>query len=355
MTYKQQTLFQGLSNHLFLMTNNKKLRQISTLTSVVFLSGILLTSTILMMVPSAEATQPQIAMWFGSKNTKDLGTFLKYEKYDGFAWEGKVNVMIYAPGWNTDSGKYDTIGTTENEPIGVIVRNNTEGSSGAVRSLSPCGFVETGPDTGLFYGRVKLSGTDLDTNGDGVGEMGFGKSSCSNIAMNKKAPHREAAKLESSQSGALTVWWQYNDDPDQVVSQTAFYSMTEAKIEFDQEYYEHDERILIKLTDKDMKGKPKDKAVVHTRVYSDSDPAGIYIEFGKKLPPAILYLTTENESNGRDLYAQPGDKIYAEYDDYLMPPVAADGVEYDIGVCRSSNDCDPSDHKTILAVATILR
>ena len=341
--------------HSTTMTTNKRLRQISTLTSVTFLSGILLTSTILMMVPSAEAYEPQVSMWFSSKNTKDLSKFLKYEKYDGYAWEGKINVMIYAPGWNNDSGKYDTIGTSEETPIGVIVRNNTEGSSGAVRSLSPCGFVETGPDTGLFYGRVKLSGTDLDANGDGTGEMGFGKSSCSNIAAGKKAPHREAAKLESTQSGALTVWWQFNDDPDQVISKTAFYSMTEANIEFNQEYYEHDERILIKLTDKDMKGKPKDKAVVHTRVYSDSDPAGIYIEFGKKLPPAILYLTDKDESNGRVLYAQPGDKIYAEYDDYLMPPVSADGVEYDIGVCRSSTDCDPSDHKTILAVATVLR
>ena len=36
-------------------------------------------------------------------------------------------------------------------------------------------------------------------------------------------------------------------------------------------------------------------------------------------------------------------------------PGDADGIEYDIGTCRSSTDCDPSDHKTILAVATILR
>jgi len=338
------------------MTQKKRLQKISTITSVTFLSGILLTSTILMMIPSAEAYQPQVSMWFSSKNTKDLGTFLKYEKYDGYAWEGKINVMIYAPGWNEDSDKVDVIGTSDETPIGVIVRNNSEGSSGAVKSLSPCGFAETGRDTGLFYGRVKLSGTDLDANGDGVGEMGFGKSSCANMAEGTSKPsHREAAKLESSQSGALTVWWQYNDDPDQVISKTAYYSMSEAKIEFNQEYYEHDERILIKLTDKDLKGKPKDKAKVITRVYSDSDQAGIYIEFGKKLPPAIIYLTDENESNGRDLFARPGDRIYAEYDDYLMPPKDTDGIEYDIGTCRSSSDCDPSDHKTILAVATVLR
>ena len=338
------------------MTQKKRLQKITTMTSVTFLSGILLTSTILMMIPSAEAYEPQVAMWFSSKNTKDLPTFLKYEKYSGYAWEGKINVMIFAPGWNEDPLHVDLIGTDVSTPIGVIVRNSPEGNSGAVKSLDPCGFAETGPDTGLFYGRVKLSGMDLDVNGDGIGEMGFGKSACKNMAEGTSKPsHREAAKLESSQSGAVTVWWQYNDDPDQVISKTAYYSMSEAKIEFNQEYYEHDERILIKLTDKDMKGKPKDKAVVKTRVYSDSDRAGIYLEFGKKLPPVVLHLTNENESNGRVLYAQPGDKIYAEYDDYLMPPKDADGKEYDIGTCRSSSDCDPSDHKTILAVATILR
>lgn len=355
MTCKQHILFQWLYNRFSLMTNNKKLRQLSTLTSVTFLSGILLTSTILMVLPSAEAYDPQVQMWFSSKNTKDLDTFLKYEKYEGYAWEGKINVMIYAPGWNEDSQNFDTIGTEEETAIGVIVRNNTEGTSGAVKSLSPCGFVETGPDTGLFYGRIKLSGTDLDANGDTVGDMKFGGSSCANIAPGKKAPHREAAKLESTQAGALTVYWKYNHDDKQVISKTAKYSMTEANIEFNQEYYEHDERILIKLTDKDMKGKPKDKAVVYTRVYSDSDPAGIYLEFGKKLPPAILHLTDQDESNGRVLYAQPGDRIFAEYDDYLMPPVDSEGNEYSIGTCRSSTDCDPSDHKTITAIATILR
>ena len=36
-----------------------------------------------------------------------------------------------------------------------------------------------------------------------------------------------------------------------------------------------------------------------------------------------------------------------------MPPVDADGIKYDIGLCRSSTDCDVSDHKTILATAKI--
>ena len=338
----------------FLMTNNKKLRQLSSFTSVVFLSGILLTSTILMMTPSADAYEPQVQMWFSSKNSKDLGTFLKYETYEGYAWEGKINVMIFAPGWNEDSGKVDTIGTDDSTAIGIIVRNNVPGSSGATTSLSPCGFAETGPDTGLFYGRVKLSGTDLDANGDGVGEMGFGKSSCANMSEGTSKPsHREAAKLESSQSGALTVWWQYNDDPDRVISKSATYTMTEADIEFSQEYYDSTDRVLINLTDKDMKGKPKDKAQVYARVYSDSDSSGIKVIFDKNLNPQIVYLTTEDESSAQRLHVQPGDTIYAEYDDFLMPPVDTDGKEYDIGLCQSSTNCDTSDHKTILATAKI--
>ena len=354
MTCKQHTLFQGVCNNLSLMTNKKQLHKTANITSVTFLSAILLTSTILMMTPSADAYEPQVQMWFSSKNSKDLGTFLKYETYDGYAWEGKINVMIFAPGWNEDSGKVDKIGTDDSTSIGVIVRNNVAGSSGAVTSLSPCGFAETGPDTGLFYGRIKLSGTDLDANGDGVGEMGFGKSSCANMSEGTSKPsHREAAKLESSQSGALTVWWQYNDDPDRVISKSATYTMTEAELGFSQEYYDADERVLINLTDKDMNGNPKDKAQVYARVYSDSERSGIKVLFDKSLNPQIVYLTTNDESSSQRLHVQPGDTIYAEYDDYLMPPVDSDGIAYDIGVCRSSTDCDQSDHKTILATAKI--
>ena len=335
------------------MTNNKKLRQISTLTSITFVSAILLTSTILMTMPSADAYEPQVQMWFSTKNTKELGTFLASETYEGYTWEGSVNVMIYAPGWNTDSQKMDTIGSDDETPIGVIVRQNTAGSSGAVKSLEPCGFLETGPDTGLFYGRIKLSGTDLDANGDGVGEMGFGKSACNNLEAGGKFPHREAAKLESSQSGALTVWWQYNEDDDQVISRSATYVMTEAEIEFSQEYYDATERVVLNLTDKDMKGKPKDKAQVFARVYSDSDRTGVKVIYDKSLNPQIVYLSTTEESSSQRLYVQPGDTIYAEYDDYLMPPYDADGIKYEIGLCRSSTDCDVSDHKLILATAKI--
>jgi len=354
MTCKQHTVFQWLQYNFHLMTNNKRLHKITTITSTTFLSAILLTSTILMTMPTADAYEPKPQMWFSSKNSKDVGTFLASETYEGYAWEGKINVMIYAPGWNADSQKIDTIGTTEDTAIGVYVRQNTPGSSGAVQSLSPCGFAETGVDTGVFYGRIKLSGTDLDTNGDGVGEMGFGKSSCANMSEGTSKPsHREAAKLESSQSGALTVWWQYDRENEYVISKSATYTMTEAEVEFSQEYYDADERVLLNLTDKDMNGKPKDKAQVYARVYSDSDKTGIKVIFDKSLNPQIVYLTTTEKSSSQDLFVQPGDIIYAEYEDHLMPEFDSDGIKYGIGACQSSTNCEPSDYKTILATAKV--
>ena len=334
------------------MSKNKKLQQLSTQTSVILLSGILLTSTILMTMPTADAYEPKPQMWFSSSYSKDLGTFLDKEKYDGYPWQGKIQVMIYAPGWNVDPDKLDSIGTSDETPIGVIVRNNVEGNSGAVKSLSPCGFLETGPDTGLFYGKVKLSGHDLDTNGDGEASMAYGKSSCGNLQAGEKAPHREAAKLESTQSGALTVWWKYNADKDLVISKSATYTMTEAEVEFSQEYYDTTDRVVVNLTEKDIKCCYQ---AMHVRVYSDSDKSGIQLTYDKKTNPEIVYLTTTDESSSQRLFVQPGDTIYAEYEDYTMPPYDDDGIKYDLGACSSKTNCSPSDSKTILATAKINR
>ena len=40
---------------------------------------------------------------------------------------------------------------------------------------------------------------------------------------------------------------------------------------------------------------------------------------------------------------------------FIPMEVDAEGNEYALGFCRTTTDCDPSDHKTILAVATVLR
>ena len=71
------------------------------------------------------------------------------EKYDGYTWTDRVNVLIWAPGWNTDENKMEDIGDSEGSPITITTREN---------SVDTAIFTETGPDTGVFFGVVKLTG-----------------------------------------------------------------------------------------------------------------------------------------------------------------------------------------------------
>ncbi len=71
------------------------------------------------------------------------------EKYDGYTWTDRVNVLIYAPGWNTEENIMEKIGQSENNEITISTRDGT---------VDTAVFTETGPDTGVFFGVVKLTG-----------------------------------------------------------------------------------------------------------------------------------------------------------------------------------------------------
>lgn len=76
------------------------------------------------------------------------------ERYEGLGWTDKINVLIYAPGWNIDSYKIDEIGGTTN-PIDVYTDakrvNNVE-------------FAETGPDTGVAIPSDNSSNLFIETS-----------------------------------------------------------------------------------------------------------------------------------------------------------------------------------------------
>ena len=71
------------------------------------------------------------------------------EKYDGYTWTDRVNVIIWAPGWNTDDNKLEQIGESFGNKITITTRED---------SVTSAVFTETGPDTGVFFGVVKLTG-----------------------------------------------------------------------------------------------------------------------------------------------------------------------------------------------------
>ena len=74
------------------------------------------------------------------------------EKYDGYTWTDRVNVLIYAPGWNTEENTMEKIGDSEGNQITISTRDET---------VDTAVFTETGPDTGVFLWSSEINWTTL--------------------------------------------------------------------------------------------------------------------------------------------------------------------------------------------------
>jgi hypothetical protein len=262
-------------------------------------------------------------------SAKDLKTCLKKEVKGDVGWFGKVTIMIYAPGWNEDSQKRDSIGNTAAAALTITSRGdgNTNHTVGICNDSDSAGLIETSPNSGVFYGRLKLSGMDHDMNNDGTKETGLGGSQC------KNSPFDEYAKVETGRDGAVTVNWEYNPENNSVVSNTMTYSWSIATIEFLEDEYPMDGRVEFKLKEKDLGDMPKDKVDLNFRVWSDSDMAGIIVEATqdgnwKHKKPYYFTVQDDEESNGDNLHAQQGDTLYVEYVDTTLPAIGPNGERY---------------------------
>ena len=207
------------------------------------------------------------------------------EKYDGYTWTDRIYVLIYANGHNYDTDKIDTIGKNQNSGnIKVTTRDSS--STNVV-------FSETGPDTGVFLGVVKMTGQMShavhDENGVTVKAMGMNMdnyhTSCSmmqkNMGMCTMVGHESssydwAVKLKTNvQDGAVSVTWEVNEDINIVKSATWSWRMGE--IAFDKEQFSLDESITFKLHDADLWVHHGGFHTYYMHAWSDSDTAGIYV------------------------------------------------------------------------------
>jgi hypothetical protein len=264
-------------------------------------------------------TEPKI---YFCGSAKDLKTCLKKEITGDANWFGKVTIMIYAPGWNTDSDKRDSIGNTAESALTVVSRG--DGNTNFEVGTCSNGLIETGTDTGVFYGRLKLSASDHDVNNDGVIDTKLGGTSC------KNSPFDEYAKVETGRDGGVTVNWEYNPEDNKTVSKSITYSWNLATMNFLEDQYPLNSVVEFKLKEKDLGDMPKDKLKLTFRAWSDSDLAGITVEATqdknyKHTKPYHFNIQDYDESNGDNLHAQEGDTIYVEYVDTTLPRVGPNG------------------------------
>ena len=259
------------------------------------------------------------------------------EQYDGFTWTDRFTVLVGASGFNEDSSKIDVIGGGDDDPIHVYSQYSRLSAGDVV-------FHETGIDTGIFMGNIKMTGQSHDADGDGGNDMmrmtkgnvfceedkpsggmamfifglpflsdffsltqfflpsadaadyggtaggGGGNSSiektCTWKAM--KTMTQEHLKIVSSydyaakvktekQSGAITVSFQYQEDPKvKTIAATAHHNWRLGEVNFDKESYYVGEPITFYLRDADLwtmhHGQPAEYDVI--RVYSNTDAQG---------------------------------------------------------------------------------
>jgi len=219
------------------------------------------------------------------------------ERYEGIGWTDRINVLIYAPGWNEDEDKIEQIGGASN-PLDVYT------DAARVDNVE---FSETGPDTGIFMGVVKLTGemgyvvhdtylTTVTTPGmtmdnDGMRMqmvMGQGMMMVNGVADPISSHDRAVMIATSPTEGRVTVAWEFNDD--EVVMKSAYYGWQIGQAEFNKDVYDVNEKVSFFIRDNDLWKHHREFFTNYVKVYSDSDRSGINVgvQFVKDMEHATV-------------------------------------------------------------------
>ncbi|MCV0366379.1 MAG: hypothetical protein K5798_03815 [Nitrosopumilus sp.] len=219
-----------------------------------------------------------------------------------YTWTDKVKMTIIAPSWNTDNDLIDSIGDTKDHPIKISTREH---------SLEPYKFTETDVNSGIFTAEVILTGFFHDADGDGDFDtnprtMGNGPTS---------------GFLEVERDSAITISFEFADGV--VLTESAPITWNVGTIQFMQEIFLTSDSVNIRLVDPDMNLNPEALDHIPIQVISDSDVAGIEVDGIETSESSGLFVATvsltQSLTSGNRLYAIPGDKISAKYDDYTLP------------------------------------
>jgi len=263
------------------------------------------------------------------------------EKYSGYTHTDRIYVLIYANGYNEDSEKIDTIGLGQNG-YGKITVTTRDAKADEIA------FSETGPDTGVFLGIVKMTGEAMfkvhQENGVTVKTMGMNMDNIMAMTMMGSttydwmmSAHDVAVKIPTgTQDGAVTVNWEANEDVNIVKSATWEWRIGE--LEFDKPQFIAGEPITFKLHDADLWIHHADFHTYYIHAYSDSDLAGIFVpvtftpnhDHGEKLGGGEIENVQLTEPASSSLIKYTPDGEYKLY--FWWQPGGVIGVDKDYNI-----------------------
>jgi len=220
-----------------------------------------------------------------------------------YSWTDKIKMTIHSPSWNTDRHLIDSIGGSTHHAINVGTSEN---------SLDSYRFTETDVNSGIFTAEITLTGFTHDANGDGKIDTtprttGSGPTS---------------GFLESDRDSSVTISFEFADGV--VLVKSVPVSWNIGSISFLKETILSNSSVMISVIDPDMNLNPEALDHVPIQLFSSSDSAGIEIEGIETSERSGSFIGTvslsqNSPSSGNRLYALPGDKISAKYDDHTLP------------------------------------
>jgi len=220
-----------------------------------------------------------------------------------YSWTDKIKMTIHSPSWNTDRHLIDSIGGSTHHAINVGTSEN---------SLDSYRFTETDVNSGIFTAEITLTGFTHDANGDGKIDTtprttGSGPTS---------------GFLEVDRDSSVTISFEFADGV--VLVKSVPVSWNIGSISFLKETILSNSSVMISVIDPDMNLNPEALDHVPIQLFSSSDSAGIEIEGIETSERSGSFIGTvslsqNSPSSGNRLYALPGDKISAKYDDHTLP------------------------------------
>ena len=263
------------------------------------------------------------------------------ERTDGYSWGSRIYVLLWAPGFNADDKKIDTLGN-DGDGQGLITLSSRDGSVRADSKSSCNSFIETGRDHGLFYGSIKLRGFSTTVNDDNVRMYGGDRCEGSGNYNGMGTLDDGVLGVKTGQDGGVTMSFEYSEN--KWMHKSATHTWRIADFNFDKEEYTMDDTAVVTIKDLDGLRYPFDKRTGYQmHIWSDTDQGGVEVNAYWKpnfrgtpqmhgdYPVKITFIDPDRrESTVRELYyksggsqvelkVSPGDNIYAEYYDRTLP------------------------------------
>ncbi len=225
-----------------------------------------------------------------------------------YTWTDKVYVSVIAPNLNKDSTKIEKIGNNKKNWLTIQTRE---------KKLEGYELIETGPDTGIFTGEIKLTGfADYDAKGDGKIAKFLGNTSGSGPI---------DGQLGCKENDGIKIILKVNDIE---YSGAALIRWNIGEIQWDKPEYKIADTGTIVVVDPDVNLDPDLIDLLPIRIWSDSDPIGMIltaVETG--VATGIFYADIQfgDKTSNSSLKVQKSDSVTAEYIDKTLPDPYAVG------------------------------